>query len=76
MPQRDEDWPSLSSILEYQDRVRERVLKLYRDIESGEIKLTRRIARIMHMTHEHDIMHAEVRARHGSRTGTLTFRCL
>ncbi|KAI8994191.1 DUF323 domain-containing protein [Trametes punicea] len=59
VPQRNEDWPSLSSILQYQSRVRERVMKLYRDIDSGKILLTRKIARVLFMTHEHEAFHAE-----------------
>ena len=60
VPQRDEDWPSLSSIMQYQSRVRERVMNLYRDIDSGKVKLTRKIARVLFMTHEHEAFHAEV----------------
>ncbi|KAI0631951.1 DUF323 domain-containing protein [Trametes polyzona] len=59
VPQRDEDWPSLPSILEFQSRVRERVLNLYRDIDSGKITLTRKIARVLFMTLEHEAFHAE-----------------
>ena len=60
VPQRDEDWPSLPNILQYQSRVRERVMNLYRDIESGKITLTRKIARVLFMTLEHEAFHAEV----------------
>ncbi|KAI0661991.1 hypothetical protein C8Q70DRAFT_1051496 [Cubamyces menziesii] len=59
VPQRDEDWPSLPNILQYQSRVRERVMNLYRDIESGKITLTRKIARVLFMTLEHEAFHAE-----------------
>ncbi|OBZ71212.1 hypothetical protein A0H81_08707 [Grifola frondosa] len=59
VPQHDEDWPSLGSILEYQSRVRERVMKLYRDIQSGKVTLTRKIARVLFMTLEHEAFHAE-----------------
>ncbi|KAI0917484.1 hypothetical protein AcW1_007327 [Taiwanofungus camphoratus] len=59
VPKRDGDWPSLGSILAYQSRVRERLLKLYQDFESGEVKLTRKIARILFMTLEHEAFHAE-----------------
>ncbi|CDO77155.1 hypothetical protein BN946_scf184657.g30 [Trametes cinnabarina] len=59
VPQKDEDWPSLSSILQFQSRVRERVMKLYRDIESGKLPLTRKIARVLFMTLEHEAFHAE-----------------
>ncbi|KAI0755095.1 hypothetical protein C8Q80DRAFT_1094925 [Daedaleopsis nitida] len=59
VPQRDEDWPSVSSILQYQDRVRARVTNLYRDIDAGKITLTRKIARVLFMTYEHEALHAE-----------------
>ncbi|RPD62283.1 hypothetical protein L226DRAFT_532692 [Lentinus tigrinus ALCF2SS1-7] len=59
VPQRDEDWPSLASILQYQSRVRERVVNLYRDIDSGKVTLTRKIARVLFMTLEHEAFHVE-----------------
>ena len=40
--------------------MRSRVLKLYADIESGKVALTRKLARVLFMTHEHDAFHAEV----------------
>ena len=46
--------------MQYQSRVRERVMNLYRDIDSGKVKLTRKIARVLFMTHEHEAFHAEV----------------
>jgi formylglycine-generating enzyme required for sulfatase activity len=52
-------WPSLSSILDFRLRVRARTLKLYDEIERGQRPLTRKVARVLHMTHEHEIMHAE-----------------
>ncbi|KIJ62537.1 hypothetical protein HYDPIDRAFT_41690 [Hydnomerulius pinastri MD-312] len=60
VPQNDEDWPSLSSILSFRTRVRERVAKLYTDISTDKIHLTRKIARVLFMTFEHEGMHAEV----------------
>ena len=60
VPQRDEDWPSLASILQYQSRVRERVMNLYRDFDSGKVTLTRKIARVLFMTLEHEAFHVEV----------------
>ncbi|CCM05601.1 uncharacterized protein FIBRA_07829 [Fibroporia radiculosa] len=59
VPQQDEDWPSVSSILAYQYTVRERIFQLYRDIASGEVVLTRKIARVLFMTLEHEAFHAE-----------------
>ena len=47
--------------MEFQSRVRERVLNLYREIDNGKITLTRKIARVLFMTHEHEAFHAEVR---------------
>ena len=71
VPQKDEDWPSVGSILEYQSRVRERILKIYEDIESGKRTLTRKIARVLFLALEHDAMHAEV-GRCDSRCFVLT----
>jgi len=60
VPEKDEDWPTLQEILEFRDRVRQRVLGLYDDIEKGERKYTRRVGRILWMTYEHEAFHAEV----------------
>lgn len=60
VPQNDEDWPSLDSILEFQNRVRQRVRNLYDDLESGKIELTRKIGRVLFMVLEHEGFHAEV----------------
>jgi hypothetical protein len=60
VPQADEDWPSLASILGFRDGVRARVKKLYAEFESGRRPLTRKIARVLFMTHEHEAWHAEV----------------
>ncbi|TFK52328.1 DUF323 domain-containing protein [Heliocybe sulcata] len=59
VPQKDEDWPSVASIIDFQSRVRARVLKLYDDIESGAVKMTRKIGRVLFMTHEHEGFHIE-----------------
>ncbi|PCH40324.1 DUF323 domain-containing protein [Wolfiporia cocos MD-104 SS10] len=59
VPTLEEDWPSLPSIMAYQYRVRERVSKLYRDIDAGAVILTRRVARMLFMTLEHEAFHAE-----------------
>lgn len=59
VPERDEDWPALSEIVRYRDRVRERVLDLYRELESGKRPLTRRLARTLTMVLEHDSFHIE-----------------
>jgi hypothetical protein len=60
VPQNKEDWPTLSSILDFKCRVRQRLLKVYRDIASGKIEMTRRVGRVLFMTWEHEGFHAEV----------------
>ncbi|KAJ3534821.1 hypothetical protein NMY22_g6757 [Coprinellus aureogranulatus] len=59
VPQNPEDWPSLQSILEFQTRVRTRLGKLYDDLSSGRVAFTRKIARVLFMTLEHEAMHLE-----------------
>lgn len=59
VPQNKEDWPSVQSILQFQGRVRQRLLKLYDDLESGAVKMTRRHARVLFLAFEHEAMHAE-----------------
>ncbi|KAF8895621.1 hypothetical protein BD779DRAFT_1466996 [Infundibulicybe gibba] len=59
VPQSDEDWPSLTTILQFQSRVRARLLKLYSDTKSGKIVMNRKIARVLFMTYEHEALHAE-----------------
>ncbi|KAI0683454.1 hypothetical protein BC835DRAFT_1423256 [Cytidiella melzeri] len=59
VPQKDEDWPSMGSIMAFQGRVRERLYKLYNDIDSGKVTLTRKVARVLFMTLEHEAFHAE-----------------
>ena len=46
--------------MSFQDRVRTRLLKLYDDISSGKVTLTRKVARVLFMTLEHEAFHAEV----------------
>lgn len=59
VPQKDEDWPSLSSILQFQSRVRTRLLNLYEDIDNGTRTMNRKIARVLFMTFEHEGLHTE-----------------
>ena len=59
VPQKDEDWPSLTSILQFQARVRTRLLKLYEDIDTGRKTMTRKIGRVLFMTFEHEALHSE-----------------
>lgn len=56
---KEEDWPTLTSILAFQDKVRRRVLELYNDIASNKVPLTCKVARVLFMTLEHEAMHAE-----------------
>lgn len=62
VPQSKEDWPTQGDILAFQARVRERLLNVYNDISTGKIILTRKVARVLFMTLEHEAFHAEVRA--------------
>ncbi|KAJ7755089.1 hypothetical protein B0H14DRAFT_2978755 [Mycena olivaceomarginata] len=59
VPQKDEDWPSLVSILQFQARVRARLLKVYQEIDAGSRTMTRKVGRVLFMTFEHEAMHAE-----------------
>ncbi|CUA75117.1 Meiotically up-regulated gene 158 protein [Schizosaccharomyces pombe 972h-] [Rhizoctonia solani] len=59
VPEKDEEWPSLKEILSFRDRVRARLMKLYDDVESGKRVLTRTIGRVLWMTFEHEVSHAE-----------------
>ncbi|EJD05995.1 DUF323 domain-containing protein [Fomitiporia mediterranea MF3/22] len=59
VPQNEEDWPSLESILNFRDRVRARLSRLYDDLGTGKRQLTRKIGRVLFMTLEHEGLHAE-----------------
>ncbi|KAJ7069428.1 DUF323 domain-containing protein [Mycena amicta] len=59
VPTNENDWPSIVSILQFQTRVRERLMKLYADIDTGKVPLTRKVGRVLFMTYEHEAMHAE-----------------
>ena len=59
VPDKDDAWPSQVAILKFQSAVRTRLMKLYDDIDSGEIPLTRKVARVLFMTLEHEAMHVE-----------------
>jgi hypothetical protein len=62
VPQADADWPALETILGFRDTVRGRVRRLYDEFEAGTRPLTRRVARVLFMTLEHEAWHAEVGA--------------
>jgi hypothetical protein len=47
------------SILQFQARVRARLLKLYEDIDAGTQLMNRKVGRVLFMTFEHEAMHAE-----------------
>lgn len=59
VPEKDEDWPTFTSILQFQTRVRARLFKLYDDLETGKIAKTRKISRVLFMTFEHEALHLE-----------------
>ncbi|KAJ7149046.1 hypothetical protein C8R43DRAFT_1193699 [Mycena crocata] len=59
VPQNDEDWPSLVAILQFQARVRARLLNLYEDVDAGKQAMTRKVGRVLFMTFEHEALHAE-----------------
>lgn len=60
VPQNKEDWPTLSSILDFKSRARQRLLKVYSDIASGKLEMTRNVGRVLFMTWEHEAFHTEV----------------
>ncbi|KAJ7825388.1 hypothetical protein B0H14DRAFT_3726766 [Mycena olivaceomarginata] len=59
VPQKDEDQPSLVSILQFQARVRTQLLKLYEDINTDSRTMTHKTGCVLFMTFEHEAMHAE-----------------
>ncbi|KAF9467808.1 C-type lectin protein [Collybia nuda] len=59
VPEADEDWPTLESIMGFRNSVRARLFQLYDDLQSGKRVLTRNIARTLVMTLEHEGFHVE-----------------
>lgn len=59
VPEKDEDWPRLGEILDFRDRVRARLMRLYDDLDVGKQPFTRRVARTIVQMLEHEAMHAE-----------------
>lgn len=59
VPVDEADWPLLSEVLAFRDRVRARVRSIYDDLESGKMELTRRAGRTLFMGYEHEAQHAE-----------------
>ncbi|CAG8500498.1 10376_t:CDS:2 [Cetraspora pellucida] len=52
-----DQWPKLSSILEYQDKVRQRLLRVYDTFKDKQIP--RSLGRVLWMSFEHEAMHLE-----------------
>lgn len=71
VPTNEEDWPSKGSILSFRQRTKERLLKVYEDIASEKLQLTRSVARVLFMTYEHEAMHLEVSLFFRSQSTTL-----
>jgi len=59
VPTEDGDWPSLTTILNFRDAVRARLMKIYDDFDSGKVALTRKTGRYLVMALEHEGLHAE-----------------
>ncbi|KAG6830822.1 hypothetical protein H0H87_006995 [Tephrocybe sp. NHM501043] len=59
VPEKDEDWPVLETIISFRDNVRGRLIELYNDLQTGKRRLTRNIARTLVMTLEHEGFHIE-----------------
>ncbi|KAL1710676.1 C-type lectin protein [Schizophyllum commune] len=59
VPTRDEDWPTLETIIAFRDRVRARLMRLYADLRAGRVALSRNIARTLAYTLEHEGFHVE-----------------
>ncbi|ORX33987.1 hypothetical protein BD324DRAFT_584223 [Kockovaella imperatae] len=59
VPVDKEDWPTLQEILAFRDRVRDRLHGVYDQISSGQLEISRHVARVLFMTYEHEAQHAE-----------------
>ncbi|KIY66916.1 hypothetical protein CYLTODRAFT_454937 [Cylindrobasidium torrendii FP15055 ss-10] len=59
VPERDEDWPVIETVMGFRDGVRARLASLYDDLQAGKRQLTRNIARTLLMTLEHEAWHVE-----------------
>ncbi|KAK7045684.1 hypothetical protein VNI00_007517 [Paramarasmius palmivorus] len=59
VPERDEDWPNIETIIQFRDGVRARLARLYDDLNKGKREFTRNIARTLVMTYEHEGFHVE-----------------
>jgi formylglycine-generating enzyme required for sulfatase activity len=59
VPVNPEDWPKVDEIIDFSHRVRERLRSLMQDCATGKRHMTKRLARIIWMTFEHEAMHLE-----------------
>ncbi|KAG2182936.1 hypothetical protein INT44_005917 [Umbelopsis vinacea] len=59
VPVNPEDWPKVDEIIEYSHRVRQRLQSLMQDCATGKRHMTKRLGRILWLTHEHEAMHLE-----------------
>ena len=60
VPTKDDEWPTLETLLEFRTRVRARLLKIYEDVDADTLTLNRKIGRVLFMTYEHEALHLEV----------------
>ncbi|KAG8859914.1 hypothetical protein FRB91_005784 [Serendipita sp. 411] len=63
VPEADDEWPSLESILSFRDRVRIRLKSVYGKLDSGELStkgiFEKKAMRVLWMTYEHEAFHVE-----------------
>ncbi|GAA5912968.1 uncharacterized protein JCM6883_006273 [Sporobolomyces salmoneus] len=56
VPQTEKDWPQFEEIVAYEERVRDRVRRVYEEYDG---KWERKMARVLMMVYEHEMMHFE-----------------
>lgn len=59
VPECEDEWPSLSEILDFKNSLRARISKVYGSIENHSVALKRSLARVLWMIYEHEAMHLE-----------------
>ncbi|KAH9819961.1 histidine-specific methyltransferase [Melampsora americana] len=59
VPEHQDEWPSLSEILDFKDSLRARISNVYKSIEDQSVVLKRSLARVLWMIYEHEAMHLE-----------------
>ncbi|EGG01896.1 uncharacterized protein MELLADRAFT_110519 [Melampsora larici-populina 98AG31] len=59
VPEYEDEWPSLSEILDFKNSVRARISKVYESIENHSLVLKRSLARVLWMIYEHEALHLE-----------------